>query len=287
MRSVALGKLLGATATATVVRGAGTSAAALTTRSVGATVLAARMSTAASPPPNKLPITAQDFASSDAELQASEAFKKAFAKYSAPASEERLNKTVEAMKAKGYDVRVVGDEKAAVQAIGSYIKDGMSYSSGGSTTLTEIDFGKYLAERDAKINNLKGKSIAAAKQGDTAKQQSLLAQGANADVFVSSCSALTTSGNIFSADASGSRHYGFFTAGKLIIVAGTNKIVDSDADAHDRLWNYQLPLESARVRVAFKIKGSAVNNEVALRGANPFSKDVRIVVVLVKKALGF
>jgi len=74
-------------------------------------------------------------------------------------------------------------------------------------------------------------------------------------------------------------------AKKLVIVAGTNKIVRDDDEANDRLV-YQWKLESARARVAFKIPASTIGNTVALRAPNPFIPN-RVAVILVRKALGF
>lgn len=234
---------------------------------------------------NKKPVSAQDFADSDAKLRGDEEFKRLHAKYSKVPSKDRVQRAIKALEANGVEVRLVPDEKAAVDALGAEIRDGDTYSAGGSTTLTQIDFGSYLSKRD-KVRNLKGESIAAAQKGDQAKQQQLLYQGALADVFVSSPGAISEDGGLFSVDATGTRHLGWFSAKKLVLVAGTNKLVASQQEAEERL-KYQWYLESARVRVAFKVPESSMHTRAGLTNKNPFTKSARVVLVLVEKHLGF
>jgi len=153
-----------------------------------------------------------------------------------------------------------------------------------SLTLQQIGFIEYLKKRENLIN-YKGQAAAAAEKGDMALQGELLAKGLGADVFLSSVSAVTEEGDIFAADLSGTRVGGWFAAKHLVVVLGSNKIVANEAAAEKRLNDYQLKLESARVRVAYKVPASAVINKVAVRAANPFGP--RTTVVIVKKSLGF
>jgi hypothetical protein len=89
-------------------------------------------------------------------------------------------------------------------------------------------------------------------------------------------------------DLTGSRVGAFnYAAGNLLIVIGSNKIVPTYDDAVKRTYDYCLPIESARVRIAYKVPASAVNNFVAIRGPNPWGAPGRIHVVIVKEALGF
>lgn len=77
--------------------------------------------------------------------------------------------------------------------------------------------------------------------------------GASADFFISSAAAITEDGHIHGVDASGTRLCGWVGgARELVIVAGTNKLVKDDAEAQERIERFQLKLESARCRVAYK-----------------------------------
>ena len=205
-------------------------------------------STPAAPKPS---VSAADFSESDPALRSDDAFKRQQAAYDRPAAADAVERTVRALTGFKYDVRVVDDEQAAVAALDELLKPGMTYSSGGSTTLSQIGWPERLAAR-TDIVNFKGQAIAAAAAGDRAKQQQLLAAGASADMFVSSVSAVTEEGALHAADLSGTRISGWIMAKHLVVVTGTNKIVRSDAEADDRLI-YQWKLESARARVAFNV----------------------------------
>jgi len=233
----------------------------------------------------KMSVTASDFAKSDEKLAADADFKKVFDRYSHLASEDALTKTVKALTEKKHSVKVCKTSKEAVEYLNQLIPDGSSVSNGGSTTLLQIGIFDALMARGDKINNLKGKATVAGAAGDTATYKKLSREGASADFFLSSVSAITQEGVFYAADASGTRISGWTAAGKLIIVAGTNKIVANDAEADDRLFGYQYKLESARVRVAFKIPGSMINNRITIQGSYPM--DPRVQVVLIEESLGF
>ncbi len=70
-------------------------------------------------------------------------------------------------------------------------------------------------------------------------------------------------------------------------MAGTQKVVSDHAAVLDRTEKYCLAVESARVRDAYKIPGSAINYQVSLKSHSPFAPQPRVVVVLVKEPLGY
>jgi hypothetical protein len=78
---------------------------------------------------------------------------------------------------------------------------------------------------------------------------------------------------------------GWFSAGHLVLVVSGNKLVKDAEEAETRLNEYAFKLESARVRVAYGIPGSAVVNRVAMKMANPMGS--RTTVVIVNTAMGF
>lgn len=227
----------------------------------------------------------EHYAKSDEYLKVDAKFAKYSEKFGKAADDAKLEATVKALEKKGHSVKVFSDEKEAVAFLNSLIPDGSSVSMGASTTLHQIGFIDSLKARDAKINNFKAKSAAAGAAGDMAASSKFLKEGATADVFLSSCSAITQDGNLTVADLTGSRLSGWMAAGKLVVVAGTNKIVKDDAEAEERLVEYQLKLESARVRDVYKAPGSAIVNRVKVDSSNPYGS--RITVVLIKKSLGY
>jgi len=230
-------------------------------------------------------MSAAEWLKDDAQLKADADFKAVFDKYSAPASAAALEKTVKALEEKKHKVKVVETEKEALDYLASLVKDGISVSMGTSRTLAEIGFIEYLKSQDSRIINYKGQAAKAAEAGNMGEHYALINKGLTADLYLSSVSAVSQDGDIFSADLSGTRIGGWLAAKELVVVLGSNKIVENEAEAEKRLYDYQLKLESARVRVAYKVPASAVINKIAVRAANPFGG--RSTVVIVKKSLGF
>ncbi len=70
---------------------------------------------------------------------------------------------------------------------------------------------------------------------DPAKQAELRRKSMGADYFLSSVTAVTTDGIMTVVDASGSRVGGFnFAAGHVVVVIGSNKIVDNYEEVQER-----------------------------------------------------
>ncbi len=82
------------------------------------------------------------------------------------------------------------------------------------------------------------------------------------EYFISSVEAITESGQVLGADASGSRQGGYvYGAKKVIWVVGANKIVSDLDTAFKRIYEHCLPLEDARMK-AMGIPGAFVGKVV-------------------------
>jgi hypothetical protein len=205
-------------------------------------------------------------------------------KYGKLASDDAVAKTVAALEAKKFKAVVVNTKAEALEWLKKNIPQGKSIYNAHSTTLEEIGFVDYL-KTAKEWNNLHSKVLA---ESDPSKQAQLYQEAMSADYFVCSATAVSQDGALTAADLTGTKTGGFaYTAGHLVLVCGTQKIVPTYEDAVKRTEEYALPIESARVRIAYKIPGSAINNFVALRGANPFNPNPRVTVVLVKDILGY
>ena len=194
------------------------------------------------------PVSALDFMYADAILKADVELAKDRAIYSKLATAEQLAKVVAALKAKHHTVRVFNTGKEALDYLDGQIPDGSTVSWGFSTTLKQIGFLDALKKRNNTLTNWKGRAYEAAQEGNFALYGELLQQGYTAAFYLSSVSAISEAGDIYGVDASGSRIGGWLTSKKLIICAGTNKIVRDEQEAHNRLKKYQEKLEGARVR---------------------------------------
>lgn len=214
-------------------------------------------------------------------------------KFNKKADAAMVEKTYEALVAKSFKVTLVKTKVEALKALIALCDHTKTYGQSASTTLQEIGWMIYLKEHpNAWGRNFKAESVAAIADQDFAGSTEANRLGLSADVFVTSCAAITQDGEILAADETGTRTGAFaHSAGNLVVVVGSNKIVADMAGGMERLYEWCWPLESARVRIAYKdagVQSSKVTNLVTLRGANPFGLPGRVHVILIADdVLGF
>jgi len=226
-------------------------------------------------------LTAEKLRSTDAELK-----NLPVDKYGKLASDDVLAKTKAKLEAVGHKVTICDTAADAVKLLGSLVPDGASVSAGASTTLDEIGFWDHMKSR-TNIKNYRAISAECRAKNDFPGLFDACRQGMSADYFFSSVSAIATTGEIVGADLTGTRVGAWtYSAKHVILVTGTQKIVPTKDDALKRLYDYQLPLESARCRIVYKTPGSTVANLVVLGQGSPYTKE-RIHVVFIKAALGY
>eukprot|EP01091_Cochliopodium_minus_P020078 TRINITY_DN8656_c0_g2_i1.p1 TRINITY_DN8656_c0_g2~~TRINITY_DN8656_c0_g2_i1.p1 ORF type:complete len:241 (-),score=77.46 TRINITY_DN8656_c0_g2_i1:66-746(-) len=199
------------------------------------------------------------------------------------ANENDIETTKKSLLEKKHKVDVVSSETEAVELLKKTIPNGASIYTAGSTTLSEIGFIDYLKGENPYVN-LKNAVFA---ERDPQKQGELYRKGMGADYFISSITAVSQEGNFAVCDLTGTRVGGFTAAKNVIIVIGSNKIVKNDEEVLKRTHEYCLPLESARVRVAYKLPASTINNLLMINGHNPMGGEGRFHFIIIKKAFGF
>ena len=107
---------------------------------------------------------------------------------------------------------------------------------------------------------------------------------ASPDYVVGSVHALTETGSLFIAPASGTQLGPIVSgAGHVILVIGTQKIVPDLGTALRRIYEYCFPLEDDRARRAYGVP-SGVNNILMI---NRVVIPDRITAILVKERLGY
>lgn len=196
------------------------------------------------------------------------------------ADEQTLQKTANALQAKGVKVYITKDKKQAFEKVMDIIPNGAEVMDLTSVTLDETgisketqESGKYLSVRK-KIMSVSQKEM----------RHAMRKMSASVDYAVGSVHAVTEDGKFVIASNSGSQLGAYaFGAGKLIWVIGTQKIVKDMDDAMKRIYQYSLPLEDARARKAYGVP-SAINKILILEKE---TVPDRITVVFVKENLGF
>jgi len=230
----------------------------------------------------------QALAKSDAELKENKIFQALLPKvgYSVAASDASVAAAAKAINEKKFKATVVNSAKEAVDLVASLVPQKASVGFGGSQTFEQIGLIDYFKTR-ADLNNYRLALMTAMGKQDWAGVAAARAGATTADCFLTSVSGIAETGEMVWADLTGTRTSGILGAKSVIIVAGANKIVPTYADAIARLHDFCLPAESARAKVVYKV-GSAINNEVHVRGSDPWGTPGRIHVIIIRgQAFGF
>jgi LUD domain len=197
-----------------------------------------------------------------------------------PAPAERLERTAAALTAHGFTVELLDDAAAARARIEDLIPAGASVFTGASETLRrsgiEEDInasGRYDAIRPRVL------AMDRATEGDEIRRLS-----ASPDIEVGSVAAVTETGSLVIASASGSQLPGYAGgAARAIWIVGAQKVVPDLSTALRRVEEHCLPREDARARVAYGFP-SAVNRLLIL---NAEFLPGRGTVLLLREAIGF
>ncbi|HEY1322051.1 MAG TPA: LUD domain-containing protein [Streptosporangiaceae bacterium] len=200
--------------------------------------------------------------------------------YAEPAPAERLERAAAALAAHGFTVEILDDAAAARARVNDLIPAGASVFTGASETLR-------LSGIDADINTSgRYQSVRSGGQAmDRATQlRDIWRLMSTPDVIIGSVHAVTETGSLVIASASGSQLPGYAGgAWHRIWIAGAQKVVPDLEAALRRVEDHCLPLESARAQAAYG-KPSAVNRLLIL---NAEFEPGRGTVLLLREAIGF
>jgi hypothetical protein len=200
--------------------------------------------------------------------------------FTEPAPAERLERVAAALTANNFAAEILDDAAAARARIKDLIPEGASVFTGASETLRlsgiEEDISKSGRYDDIRS---RGQTMDRATQlGEIWRLMSA------PDVIVGSVAAVTETGSLVIASASGSQLPGY-AGGSLraIWVIGAQKVVPDLATALRRIEDHCFPLENDR---AMKVYGgpSAINR-VLILNAEPHPG--RGTVLLLREAIGF
>ena len=201
-------------------------------------------------------------------------------RWTGPAPAGRLERAAAALTAHGFTVETLDGVAAARARIQDLIPAGASVFTGASETLRlsgiEADInasGRYQAVRPRVL------AMDRATQADEIRQLT-----ASPDVVMGSVAAVTETGSLVVASASGSQLPAYSGgAARAIWIAGAQKVVPDLSTALRRVEEHCLPLESARAQVAYG-QPSAINRLLILN-AEPHPGAG--TVLLLREAIGF
>ena len=156
-----------------------------------------------------------------------------------PATVESIDRTIEALADRNVDAVLVESREAALSKLLELVPEGCEVFVSTSETLDTIGYTEYMHGNDRYIN-LHDQMLA---QPDAASQREFRRTTTTADYFVGSVQAIAETGEIVVASGSGSQIGAFaYGARRVIMVAGTQKICPTLAEAEARTRGYTLEL---------------------------------------------
>ncbi len=198
--------------------------------------------------------------------------------FAAPADEAAIERTAEALRSRGFDVRIVDGATEAREIVLSLVPEGAEVNQGASVTLQQMGVTEAL-EQTGRYDALRPRL----RSMDRATQRREMRKiGAAPDFFVNSLQAVTQEGQMVVASMGGSQLGPIVSgAGRVILVVGAQKVVPNLATAFRRVEEYAYPLEDARAQETYGFR-SAINKLLVLNGDFPG----RTTVILVHESVG-
>ena len=154
-----------------------------------------------------------------------------------PATSNSIARTIEALAARNVDAILVEGREAALAKLKELVPEGSEVFVSTSETLDTIGYTEYMDGNDRYVN-LHDRMVA---HTDPAAQREFRRRTTIADYFVGSVQAIAETGEIVVASGSGSQIGAYaYGAKRLILVAGTQKICPTLADAEARTRGFTL-----------------------------------------------
>ena len=154
-----------------------------------------------------------------------------------PATAESISRTIAALAARNVDAVLVENSEAALARLKELVPEGSEVFVSTSETLDTIGYTEYMDGNDRYVN-LHDQMLA---QPDAASQREFRRTTTTADYFVGSVQAIAETGEIVVASGSGSQIGAYsYGARRVILVAGTQKICPTLADAEARTRGFTL-----------------------------------------------
>src|SRR5512138_1783303 len=196
------------------------------------------------------------------------------------ASEERIQRTAQALEANGIHVLVAENGEEARRMFFDLIPEGSEVFLGASVTLETLGI-KDEIDKSGRFQALRPKIFAM----DRATQgREIRKLGGAPDYAAGSVHAVTEDGHVLIASKTGSQLGSYASgAGKVIWVVGAQKLVKDFNEGLRRIFEYCVPLEEVHMQQLYKT-GTAPNKILIV---NAEMRPDRITMIIVKEKLGF
>jgi L-lactate utilization protein LutC len=197
-----------------------------------------------------------------------------------PAPAETLERAAAALRKNNFAVEILDDAAAARTRVKDLIPEGASVFTGASETLRLSGIDEDI-NKSGRYESVKARSVTMDRATQLAEIWRLLACP---DVIVGSVHAVTETGSLVAASASGSQLPGYAGgAARAIWVVGAQKVVPDLSTALRRVEDHCLPLENERAMKAYGVPSAL--NRLLILNAEP--QPERATVLLLREAIGF
>jgi hypothetical protein len=199
--------------------------------------------------------------------------------FTAPASEGVIQRVAAALREHNIDAQVVHTGEDARRLALELVPEGAEVYSAKSKTLTDVGLFEELFE-SGRYDSVRARYMSMDRQTQGREIRKLMA---SPDYMLGSVHAITEDGDLVIASASASQLGAYASgAGRLILVAGSQKIVASLDEGMRRIEEAVFPYEDALVRERLNI-GTFVGKVLIVRRE---WVDGRITVILVREPVG-
>lgn len=196
------------------------------------------------------------------------------------ANETSVNRTIKALEGNGVEVSIVDDESSALAKLESIIPKDSSVMVMSSVTIQKIGFADII-EAEKEYKSVKAELMKMDRETESLAMNRL---GAAPEWAVGSVHAVTEDGHLMWASNTGSQLPAYaYGAAHVVWVVGTQKIVKDTQEGMKRIYEYCLPLESARAKKVYG-RESAVNKILII---NKELIPERLKLIFLRKKIGF
>lgn len=195
-----------------------------------------------------------------------------------------VKETIAALKARGVSAELVDTGAEALSRLTQIIPAGAAVMTGASVTLREIGFEDLLKTKSHSWKNLKEEIFA---EKDPARQAELRKKATLADYYLGSVHAVTRSGEVLIASATGSQLPAYaFSSPHVVWVVGTQKITKSVDEGITRIREHIMPHEEVRMREMTGGKfGTQLGKLLIFHRESPFVSRV-VTLIFVNQKVG-
>ena len=157
--------------------------------------------------------------------------------------ERKCLAVVKALNSRGFDAEFFNDDESAACRVVELCKDAASIGFGGSMTIAGMGLSGRLSGRGAELIDHSAKGLSAGEKMEAMRRQQ------TCSVFLCSANAIASDGTVVNIDGNGNRvAASIFGPGKVVMVAGRNKIVSGGAaEAIARAKSESCPVNAHRL----------------------------------------